>query len=154
MSDVPCNGCTACCKHDDVFLRPGENPRDYLVERGWNALTGEAGWRLQHKSKRDGGGCIYLGDSGCTIHARAPKVCKEFDCRFVFTMLEELPRPMRRRLMHLYSDKGIYGPEVRAAAKARMAGFDLEAASAQLAEEMANVDLDGPLSQFVREVIL
>lgn len=154
MSDVPCNGCTACCKHDDVFLRPGEDPRDYRVERVLDATKGEMGWRLQHKAKRDGGGCIYLGDGGCTIHDRAPAVCKQFDCRFVHAMLEELPRPMRRRLMHLYDSRGIYGPEVRAAAKARMDGFDMAAASAQLVEEMGSVDLDGPLSQFVREVIL
>lgn len=152
MSDVPCNGCTACCKHDDVYLRPEEDPRDYLVEPGLNALTGEVGWRLQHKPR--GGGCIYLGDGGCTIHDRAPAICKRFDCRFAVAMLDELPRPIRRRMLRLYGSKGIYGPEVRAAAKARMDGFDFEAAGAQLAEEMGEVDLDSPLSKFVRGNIL
>jgi len=154
MSDVPCAGCTACCKHDDVFLRPDENPRDYRVERAFDSMRGEMGWRLQHKPPREGGGCTYLGDGGCTIHDRAPAVCKQFDCRFVFAMLEELPRPMRRRLTHLYGSKSIYGHEVRAAAKARMDGFDFEAASAQMAEEIGAVDLDSPLSHFVRSNIL
>ena len=28
--------------------------------------------------------CVYLGDAGCTIHERAPYVCRKFDCRVRF----------------------------------------------------------------------
>ena len=31
--------------------------------------------------KGSDGNCIYLGPSGCTIHDRAPKICRVFDCR-------------------------------------------------------------------------
>jgi hypothetical protein len=27
------------------------------------------------------GNCIYLGPDGCTIHDRAPLICRMFDCR-------------------------------------------------------------------------
>lgn len=30
------------------------------------------------------GDCVYLGANGCTIHDRAPYVCRLFDCRDVF----------------------------------------------------------------------
>jgi hypothetical protein len=30
------------------------------------------------------GECIYLGRDGCTIHDRAPAICRAFDCRDLF----------------------------------------------------------------------
>jgi hypothetical protein len=30
------------------------------------------------------GECIYLGQDGCTIHDRAPAICRAFDCRDLF----------------------------------------------------------------------
>lgn len=27
------------------------------------------------------GHCVYLGEAGCTIHDRAPSLCRVFDCR-------------------------------------------------------------------------
>jgi len=29
------------------------------------------------------GDCVYLGDNGCTIHGRAPALCRAADCRSV-----------------------------------------------------------------------
>lgn len=34
---------------------------------------------------KDNGDCIYLGEKGCTIWPRRPAVCKEFDCREIFS---------------------------------------------------------------------
>jgi putative zinc- or iron-chelating protein len=147
--DVPCNGCTACCKHDHVYLKPGDNPQDYLVEPGFNDSIGELGLRLRHKSKRDGGGCIYLGPTGCTIHGRAPIVCKEFDCRRTLALLNTLPRPIRRRIKRMYDGPGIMGSEVMTAAKARLHTLDLST----LEHEIAAPD-DSPLSRYVNEHIL
>ena len=31
--------------------------------------------------QKPNGDCLYLGKQGCTIHDRAPKMCREFDCR-------------------------------------------------------------------------
>jgi Fe-S-cluster containining protein len=38
--------------------------------------------QLAHRANGD---CVYLGDNGCTIHDRAPTVCRLFDCRTLFT---------------------------------------------------------------------
>jgi len=57
--DNPASYDTALC------LTPGKEP--YLI-----------------LNRKDNGDCIYLDDRGCTIHDRAPWVCREFDCREVF----------------------------------------------------------------------
>lgn len=49
---------------------------------------------LAHK---DNGDCIYLGDTGCTIHERKPQQCREMDCRVIaasvsFTKMRKLSR--------------------------------------------------------------
>jgi hypothetical protein len=35
---------------------------------------------LAHKPDGD---CYYLGETGCTIHARKPIQCQEMDCRLI-----------------------------------------------------------------------
>lgn len=74
---VPCGSCSLCCQKDMVLIHPelGDDPAQYLTK----AAPGRPGaLMLQHKQNGD---CIYLGDSGCTIHARRPAICREFDCR-------------------------------------------------------------------------
>ena len=80
---VPCNGCTECCKRDLLILHPecGDDPNEYETRRVKHPLTGEPALALKHKAE---GGCIYLGKNGCTIHDRAPAICREFDCRRLF----------------------------------------------------------------------
>lgn len=75
-NEVPCNGCTICCHGEAIVLHPedGDNPADYIVEIHpiFNIPI------LAHKPNGD---CIYLDDAtGCTIHDRAPVVCRKFDC--------------------------------------------------------------------------
>lgn len=31
--------------------------------------------------QKPNGDCFYLGEGGCTIHDRAPAICRAFDCR-------------------------------------------------------------------------
>ncbi len=71
-NSVPCNGCTACCKHDRVFLGPKDNPKAYRwhVEDGYAVLDRTAD-----------GSCVYLTPTGCGIHETAPTICKRMDCR-------------------------------------------------------------------------
>ncbi len=77
MPDVPCNGCTLCCKGDAVRLLPWENPALYDTEEHPYV----PGMRmLAHKANRD---CVYLTDSGCSIHERRPQQCRDMDCRVV-----------------------------------------------------------------------
>jgi Fe-S-cluster containining protein len=82
--DVACAGCTACCRHEIIFLHPadGDRPETYLTRRVTNPLSGERVVALQQKPNGD---CVYLEpERGCSIHERAPVICREFDCaRFV-----------------------------------------------------------------------
>lgn len=110
---VPCNGCSACCRNDLIVLYPedGDVVASYQTVEVTNPLTGALVRALD--SKPDGS-CVYLGDHGCTIHDRAPLVCRRFDCRrFV---LELGDRASRRRLIR----EGIVTKDVVAAGVARM----------------------------------
>lgn len=77
VGNVPCNGCTACCRGDLIRLLPGDDASQYRtmphpVIPGATAL------------QRDGAGnCVYLTDTGCGIHGRAPRMCREMDCRII-----------------------------------------------------------------------
>jgi Fe-S-cluster containining protein len=77
MSNVPCNGCTICCHGDAIRLLPGDNPSLYQTVPHWYSAKY---LMLDHKPNGD---CIYLGESGCTIHATKPQMCREMDCRVV-----------------------------------------------------------------------
>lgn len=80
---IDCDGCTACCRgHDGVKLDAGDVGRF----RGSAHQDDKGEWRLNQVD----GACVYLGPvgddpgphrEGCMIHDRAPRRCKEFDCR-------------------------------------------------------------------------
>lgn len=91
-----CGSCTAlCCKNDLIVLHPelGDDVASYEAEAITHPLTGKPGWALTHKANGD---CIYLGDSGCTIHGRHPAICREYDCGDQFAKMD---RVMRRRFI-------------------------------------------------------
>jgi len=44
--------------------------------------------------RKDNGDCIYLGPDGCTIHGRAPWVCRDFDCRNTFKNSDRIGRKL------------------------------------------------------------
>ena len=72
---VPCNGCTLCCQGDAIRLTEEDNPADYMTDPHPyipNALM------LAHKKNGD---CIYLNESGCSLHDHAPSLCRSADCR-------------------------------------------------------------------------
>ncbi len=79
MTDVPCKGCTACCRRERIILSSehGDDPKRYQVVPSRKG-DGEVYWMLAHKPNGD---CIYLTDAGCSIHGRAPYACRKFDCR-------------------------------------------------------------------------
>jgi Fe-S-cluster containining protein len=74
MSDVPCNGCTACC-HGVVMLHPalGDDPSQYETQ----TIEG-VGMALKRKPD---GSCHYLRTWGCSIWPHTPALCRAFDCR-------------------------------------------------------------------------
>jgi hypothetical protein len=82
IQHVPCNGCTLCCQGDAIRLLPEDRVSDYQTEahpRIPGALM------LAHKPNGD---CVYLGEGGCTIHDRAPSLCRSADCRSVAARID------------------------------------------------------------------
>jgi len=88
---VPCNGCVACCRNELVVLYP-EHGDDLTLEH--DKVDTPHG-PLHVLKQRENGDCFYLGPQGCTIHDRAPAICKVFDCRRYFL---SMPRAERRQL--------------------------------------------------------
>jgi uncharacterized protein len=114
--NVPCNGCTSCCRGDLIFLHPelGDFAPDYDTVEAYNPLTGRQGRALKHKADNT---CIYLGDGGCTIHDRAPAICREFDCRrFYLSFMKRYDRAERRRMVA----RNMVSKDVIEAGKARL----------------------------------
>lgn len=73
MADVPCDGCTLCCRANSfVPLQEGDSAADYKTQQ----IGGVVG--LAWNSRGD---CIYVTDKGCSIHGRAPTLCRFYDCR-------------------------------------------------------------------------
>jgi Fe-S-cluster containining protein len=73
---VDCSGCPAPCCYLLVPLTLSDNPQEYLTD-----VHPQPGLPPLHTlQRRADGGCIYLGEHGCTIYDRAPKACRKFDC--------------------------------------------------------------------------
>jgi len=87
-SRVPCGNCRACCSSDRVMLGPSDDPRAYRwhVEDGYAVLD-----------RQSNGDCVYLTDRGCSMHDRAPSICRRFDCRVLFLTTPEEIRQRRIR---------------------------------------------------------
>lgn len=97
---VPCNGCTACCHDDAVFLHPegGDDLSAYKTEK-----TADGRFLVALQASRD---CVYLDrKNGCTIWERRPTVCRELDCRmlveFGFPVSREVARAVKRMARRL-----------------------------------------------------
>ncbi len=92
-ADVPCDGCTACCRGGElVVLFPEDGDDVSLYDCDTVKTSRETLHVLRH---RPNGDCIYLGDNGCTIYDHAPAVCRRFDCRRYFL---SMPRNERRQM--------------------------------------------------------
>lgn len=82
-ANVPCNGCTLCCKGPGrVVLHPGLD--DDITRYGTDIeLIPDVGYALV---KNKDNSCVYLVDDGdgkghCGVWPNAPGVCRSFDCR-------------------------------------------------------------------------
>jgi uncharacterized protein len=102
MIALDCAGCTACCRGDRISLTVEDDPSQYDTVVDGDRLV----------LRRVNGNCVYLGAEGCTIHGRAPALCKAFDCRLYFQMKS---RQVRRAMTRQNPRSG----EIFAAAKAR-----------------------------------
>jgi hypothetical protein len=81
-SEVPCNGCTACCTSSQfVHISPDETDTlDHIpAELLFPAPRRPAGHVLLGYDER--GHCPMLVDDRCSIYEHRPKVCRTYDCR-------------------------------------------------------------------------
>ena len=93
-SDVPCNGCTACCTL--VAVRPHRTRRDRHARahpgRAVVPGTGPAA-RPRGARLRRAGHCPMLVDDKCSIYEHRPHACRTYDCRvFPAAGLDPAPR--------------------------------------------------------------
>jgi uncharacterized protein len=81
-SDVPCNGCTACCTSSQ-FIHIGRDERDTLAhipaELLFPAPRLPPGHVLMGYDQR--GHCPMLIDGQCSIYEHRPRTCRTYDCR-------------------------------------------------------------------------
>lgn len=111
MTSVPCNGCIACCKDDLIVLHPDEGDKPETYET--MTITVPSGESIVALARQENGWCIYLTEAGCSIHGRAPLICREFDCRRAFLKWD---RATRRMLIA----KGMASKEVMDAGRKRL----------------------------------
>ncbi len=81
-ADVPCRGCTACCRSSQfVLIEPDE--ADTLAHVPAALLAPAPGRPPGHVVMGyDGAGrCPMLGDDGCRIYRHRPRTCRSYDCR-------------------------------------------------------------------------
>lgn len=89
-ASVPCNGCTACCRQDRIALNTQRG--DDLQNYRWHLELGQP-----VLDRKPNGECVYLGPRGCTIHDKAPDICRRFDCRILFLTTPKATRRIRVR---------------------------------------------------------
>src|SRR3954469_3693536 len=94
-SNVPCDGCTACCQSSQfVHIEPDETetlshiPRELLFPAprmpAGNVILGYD----EH------GRCPMLNDSGCSIYEHRPRTCRTYDCRVFEAAGLEADKPL------------------------------------------------------------
>lgn len=86
MSDVPCNGCRACCTKQVVIVVPEDEPNLEVFK------LRDLGKGVQIIDVLENGDCAHLGPDGCTIYGRRPAVCVAYDCRLQFLMMNRAER--------------------------------------------------------------
>jgi len=80
-SDVPCEGCTACCTSSQ-FVHIGPHETETLARIPSELLFPAPGWPGHMVMGYDENGhCPMLADGRCSIYEDRPKTCRTYDCR-------------------------------------------------------------------------
>jgi hypothetical protein len=96
VSDVPCNGCTACCTSSQfVDIEPDE--ADTLAQIPPELLFPAPGRPHGHVllGYDERGHCPMLAESGCSIYEHRPRACRVYDCRVFSATGVELDEPAK-----------------------------------------------------------
>lgn len=116
-ADVPCGSCKRCCRgNSTVMLLPQEGDVVESYEHEIMDLPGAG--RGAVLKRQPNGDCVYLGENGCTIHDRAPSVCRVFDCRGAYLAFMDHPRHERRMMV----SRGYIDREILAVGKTMLNG--------------------------------
>jgi Fe-S-cluster containining protein len=81
-SDVPCDGCTACCRSSQfVHIGPAETETLSRIPRA--LLYPAPRMPIGHVvlGYDEHGRCPLLVDDGCSIYEHRPQTCRTYDCR-------------------------------------------------------------------------
>jgi Fe-S-cluster containining protein len=95
-TDVPCDGCTACCTSSQfVHIDPDE--ADTLDHIPSELLFPAPGYPDGHVllGYDEQGHCPMLGDAGCSIYAHRPRACRVYDCRVFAATGVEIDEPTK-----------------------------------------------------------
>ena len=81
-SDVPCDGCTACCKSSQ-FIHVAPDEADTLAHVPGELLFPAPGLPDGHvlMGYDERGHCPMLIDDRCSIYEHRPRTCRTYDCR-------------------------------------------------------------------------
>jgi uncharacterized protein len=90
-SDVPCDGCTACCRASQ-FVHIGPDEVDTLAHVPVELLFPAPGWPEGHvlMGYDEAGRCPMLVGDRCSVYDHRPRTCRTYDCR-VFAAAGVLP---------------------------------------------------------------
>ena len=124
-SDVPCDGCTACCRSRQ-FIHIGPDEADALAHVPAALLFAAPGRPAGHvlMGYDERGHCPMLVDDRCSIYAHRPRTCRTYDCRVITATGVELDddqhliaeRTVRWRFGHPTEGDTVRHDAVRAAA--------------------------------------
>jgi len=81
-TDVPCDGCTACCRSSQ-FVHIGPEEVDTLAHIPRELLFPAPRLPQGHVvlGYDEKGCCPMLGEAGCSIYEHRPRACRTYDCR-------------------------------------------------------------------------
>jgi Fe-S-cluster containining protein len=81
-SDVPCNGCSACCRSSQ-FVHIGPDETEALARIPTELLFPAPGRPRGHVvlGYDERGHCPMLIDAQCSIYEHRPNACRTYDCR-------------------------------------------------------------------------
>jgi uncharacterized protein len=81
-TDVPCDGCTACCRSSQ-FVHIGPDEADTLAHVPPELLVPAPGLPRGHLvlGYDEQGHCPMLVDDRCSIYEHRPRACRVYDCR-------------------------------------------------------------------------
>lgn len=79
---VPCGDCTGCCSAAwPVALREEDRDLLPLVPAAYLLTVDNAPPGVRYMGYRSDGTCPMLVEQRCTVYARRPQTCRDFDCR-------------------------------------------------------------------------